>query len=122
MTNFPPGPGLSSHNKENVMRQLSRPAIRIVAAAALAGLAGCVGAPAPGPVAYTPGYAPNPVYGQPGYSAGTGYAPQSAPVQQVAYGVSCFAGVYTCQLPQQLPVGTQCSCPGLGAPSFGNVR
>ena len=93
----------------------------LVAASALAGLAGCVGAPAPGPVAYTPPVT-NPAYLTPGYSQGQAYAPPNAPVQQVAYGVSCYAGIYTCQLPQQLPVGTQCSCPGLGAPSFGNVR
>ncbi len=38
------------------------------------------------------------------------------------YGYSCSAGVYACQLPEQLPLGAQCSCPGLGAPSYGNVR
>ncbi len=46
-----------------------------------------------------------------------------APVpQRIGYGHVCSAGVYTCQLGAQLPVGTQCSCPGLGAPSFGAVR
>lgn len=89
------------------------PAFHLVRSAALAsllGLSACVGAAAPGPVAYTPGYAPP--------NTGT-YTP---PVQNVAYGVTCYAGVYTCQLQQQLPVGAQCSCPGLGAPSYGNVR
>ncbi len=38
------------------------------------------------------------------------------------YGYTCYAGVYVCRLPQQVPVGTQCSCPGIGAPSFGTVR
>lgn len=38
------------------------------------------------------------------------------------YGYTCYAGVYVCRLPQQLPAGTQCSCPGIGAPSFGTVR
>lgn len=38
------------------------------------------------------------------------------------YGYTCHAGVYVCRLPQQIPVGTQCSCPGIGAPSFGSVR
>ena len=41
---------------------------------------------------------------------------------KVALGATCYAGVYTCALPQGLPVGSQCSCPGLGAPSYGNVR
>lgn len=38
------------------------------------------------------------------------------------YGYTCYAGVYVCRLPQQIPAGTQCSCPGIGAPSFGSVR
>ena len=38
------------------------------------------------------------------------------------YGYTCYAGVYTCPVPQQVAVGTRCSCPGLGAPSFGTVR
>lgn len=38
------------------------------------------------------------------------------------YGYTCYAGVYVCRLPQQIPVGTQCSCPGIGAPSFGRVQ
>ncbi len=103
------------------MRHLARAIMRPTVVATLFGLAGCVGAPAPGPAAYAP--VTNPAYVTPGYSQGTGYAPPGAvPVQAVAYGVTCYAGVYTCQLPSQLPVGTQCSCPGLGAPSFGNVR
>ncbi len=49
------------------------------------------------------------------------------PAQQSAnaapgYGYTCYAGVYVCRLPQQIPVGTQCSCPGIGAPSFGTVH
>ncbi len=99
------------------MRYLAHPLLRSAALATLFGLAGCVGAPAPGPVAYAPGAVPA---ANPGY-APSGYAPP-APVQQVAYGATCYAGFYTCQLPQQLPVGAQCSCPGLGAPSYGNVR
>ncbi len=83
------------------MNRLVRPAtaLRVLALCAptLLGLAGCIGAPAPGPVAYAPG-------------------------QQVPYGAQCFAGVYTCNLPQALPVGSQCACPGLGAPSYGAVR
>jgi hypothetical protein len=38
------------------------------------------------------------------------------------YGYTCYAGVYTCQLGAQYPVGTSCSCPGLGAPSYGTVH
>lgn len=38
------------------------------------------------------------------------------------YGYTCYAGVYVCRLPQQVPAGSQCSCPGIGAPSFGTVR
>ena len=38
------------------------------------------------------------------------------------YGYSCSAGVYVCQLPEQVALGSQCSCPGLGAPSYGTVR
>ncbi len=94
--------------------------VRPAALAALLCLAGCVGAPA-GPVAY----APSPGYGAPpsqGYGAPPpqGYAPANA--QQVAYGGRCYAGVYICDLAQGLPVGSQCSCPGLGAPSYGVVR
>ena len=86
------------------MRGLAIRFARPAACTALLGLAGCVGAPVP--VAYTPGYA----------------LPPGAPVQQVAYSATCYAGVYTCQLPGQLPLGAPCSCPGLGAPSYGNVR
>ncbi len=38
------------------------------------------------------------------------------------YGYVCHAGVYMCRLPQQVPQGAQCSCPGLGAPSYGLVN
>ncbi len=49
------------------------------------------------------------------------------PAQQSAnaapgYGYTCYAGVYVCRLPQQIPVATECSCPGIGAPSFGTVH
>nr|WP_321986696.1 hypothetical protein [uncultured Lichenicoccus sp.] len=56
-------------------------------------LSGCVGAAAAGPEA--------------------GVAP--------GYGYVCHAGVYTCRLPQQVQVGSQCSCPAIGAPSYGTV-
>ncbi|WP_419729482.1 hypothetical protein [Lichenicola sp.] len=38
------------------------------------------------------------------------------------YGYTCYAGVYVCQTPQQLAVNSPCSCPGLGAPSYGRVH
>lgn len=47
---------------------------------------------------------------------------QPSPGAAAGYGYTCYAGVYVCRLPQQLPAGTRCSCPGLGAPSFGTVR
>lgn len=85
--------------------------VRLTALAALIGLAGCVGAPTYAPTAYAPtGYAPQPQQG---------YAPQQP---EQAYAATCYAGVYTCALAQSLPVGAPCSCPGLGAPSYGNVR
>lgn len=37
------------------------------------------------------------------------------------YGYVCHAGFYQCTLPAQYPVGNRCSCPGLGAPSYGRV-
>lgn len=43
-----------------------------------------------------------------------------APV--VAYGSYCTAGFYHCNLPVAGPIGSQCTCPGLGGPSFGTVR
>jgi hypothetical protein len=46
----------------------------------------------------------------------------AAPVAQSGYGSTCYAGAYVCQLGQQVPLGSQCTCPGLGAPSYGDVR
>ena len=46
----------------------------------------------------------------------------AAPVQSTGYGYTCFAGAYQCRLGGQLPVGTECTCPGVGAPSYGTVR
>ena len=63
-------------------------------AASLLGLAGCVGAP----------------------------APVNVPPGSVVLSQQCFAGFYQCVLPQPGPIGTPCSCPGLGAPSFGSIR
>ena len=36
-------------------------------------------------------------------------------------GTTCSAGAYVCPVAPG-PVGAQCSCPGLGAPSFGTIR
>ncbi len=38
------------------------------------------------------------------------------------YGYTCHAGFYMCRLPQQVPAGAQCTCPGIGAPSYGTVH
>lgn len=51
-----------------------------------------------------------------------GCAGQAAPVSSGGYGYTCYAGAYMCRLAAQYPVGTQCTCPGLGAPSYGVVR
>lgn len=86
----------------------------------LALVAGCTGQPslvlqpgqapasyAPGPVGVAPGYDPTPVALVPSV---------------MAYGASCQAGFYQCLLPVAGPIGSQCTCPGLGGPSFGVVR
>jgi len=72
--------------------------LRALGACALLALGGCVGRAASAPVA--PG--PQPV------AAG--------------YGYRCEAGFYQCHTPTQVPLGTPCSCPGLGAASYGNVH
>ncbi|WP_233581927.1 MULTISPECIES: hypothetical protein [unclassified Asaia] len=64
--------------------------------AALSLLAACSGTAAPGP---TP----------PG-------------MQVVGYGYTCKAGIYTCKMPTQVPLGNPCSCPGIGAASYGNIH
>ena len=65
------------------------------ALALLVSLGGCYGAPA----TYQPSY------------PGTPYS-----------GAQCYAGAYVCQLPTPGAIGSTCSCPGLGAPSFGTIR
>ena len=51
--------------------------------------------------------------------SGTVYAP---PPQGGGYvGTTCSAGAYVCPVAPG-PLGAQCSCPGLGAPSFGVIR
>ena len=92
----------------NVKPVLARP---VLALGALLALGGCYSNPdAIGPVPYAP---TSPVLG----AAGT---PQAG--QVVGYvGTTCKAGFYICQVPPG-PIGTQCACPGLGAPSYGNIR
>lgn len=131
-------------------KSLSRLALRVAAIAALAGaflvpapakawvsfgfaLPPVVIAPAPAypypypyyPPAYPPGYyAPPPPPAQ-------GQAQTQAPAQspapqlsqnQVPYGAMCYAGNYTCAAAPYSHVGSVCSCPGWGAPSFGTVQ
>lgn len=82
-----------------------------LALAALLVLGGCYSVPgAVGPVPYAP---VSPVLGAEG-TASAG--------QVVGYvGTTCAAGFYICQT-QPGPLGAPCSCPGLGAPSFGAIR
>lgn len=91
-----------------VNMRLFRPA---AALGVLLALGGCYASPgAIGPMPYAPVSA---VVGPPG-SASAG--------QVVGYvGTTCGAGFYICQVPPG-PVGSQCACPGLGAPSFGTIR
>ncbi len=42
--------------------------------------------------------------------------------QVVGYGYTCKAGIYTCKMPTQVPLGNPCSCPGIGAASYGNIH
>lgn len=87
-------------------------------------LAGCSGVaavvdpavvPAPAAAALQP-VAPAPV------TLAPTVAVQPAPVAPVvAYGSSCFAGLYRCRLPVAAPLGSQCTCPALGGPSYGSV-
>ena len=76
-------------------------------------------APYPPPY-YPPAYYPPP-YGYPAYAPPPAPAPQMSRAD-VPYGATCYAGVYTFNAPAQTPVGSGCSCPGLGAPSYGSVQ
>ena len=79
---------------------------RLAVLVALAPLGGCYVAPG----AISP-FGPTEV--------GTVYAP---PPQGAGYvGTTCAAGNYVCPVAPG-PLGAQCSCPGLGAPSFGVIR
>ncbi len=48
--------------------------------------------------------------------------PPLPPPGQAYFSGQCSAGFYTCVLPVPGQVGTPCSCPGLGAPSYGVIR
>ncbi len=89
---------------------------RLAAGAGLLGmLSGCVGVPTTDqPITSAPYVAAAPAAATPNAYVGT------TPV--VAIGYQCYAGAYICNLPAPGPIGTGCSCPGLGAPSFGVVR
>lgn len=91
------------------------------------------------PYYYPPAYYPPAYYPYPPYYYG---APAATPVPQaqsqtrtqsqttttqttasaVPYGSTCYAGVYVCAAPGATPVGAGCSCPGIGAPSYGSVH
>ena len=80
------------------------------------------------PYYYPPAYYP-PYY--PAYYPPAAYYPPPASPQphaqsqangKVAYGATCYAGVYQCAAPSYTPIGQGCSCPGLGAPSYGTVQ
>ena len=67
--------------------------VRVVAGLAILGLAGCV---APPPVAVVQG--------------------------QAYVSNQCYAGAYLCTVAAGGAPGTPCACPGLGAPSYGQIR
>jgi hypothetical protein len=37
-------------------------------------------------------------------------------------GSTCYAGAYVCPMPTPGRVGAECSCPGIGAPSYGVIN
>jgi hypothetical protein len=84
--------------------------------------------PAPPPYYYAPPpvvVAPPPTYYAPPPPVVYQPPPPAAmvpPRTGTAYGTMCFAGVYRCQLSAAAPLGSGCSCPGIGAPSYGTVR
>ncbi len=79
----------------------------------------------PPPYYYAP--PPAPYYPPPAPQADNqpppkGAADKSQSASPVAYGATCYAGVYVCQAKAYTPIGQTCSCPGLGAPSYGTVN
>ncbi len=57
-----------------------------------------------------------------GVAGCTGVAAGPQPGVAPGYGYTCYAGAYVCHLHEQVPVGAQCTCPGIGAVSYGTVR
>jgi len=78
----------------------------------------------PPPYYYPPSwYGPGYYYPPPGYAAQP--APQASATEQkgpVTYGSMCYSGIYTCAAAAKSPVGSVCTCPGIGAPSYGTVN
>lgn len=81
---------------------------------------------APPPVYYPPppvAYAPPPAYAPPSsYAAPPSAYAQDPPSYGGGYGGICYAGAYTCAALPNASSGSPCSCPGIGAPSYGTVR
>jgi hypothetical protein len=92
---------------------------------------------APPPVYYPPppAYAPGPAYtpapsgyygGYGGYGGDSGYGGDNSSYggygSYAGYSGTCYAGAYTCAAPPNATAGSQCTCPGIGAPSYGTVR
>jgi hypothetical protein len=82
------------------------------------------------PVVVGPGYYYPPYYYPPYWYPPPGYyypppasqASATTPRGPVTYGSMCYAGVYNCAAAPKSPVGSGCTCPGLGAPSYGTVN
>jgi hypothetical protein len=70
------------------------------------------------PVVVGPGYYYPPYY----YPPPASQASATTRGGPVTYGSMCYAGVYNCAAAPKSPVGSGCTCPGLGAPSYGTVN
>jgi hypothetical protein len=78
----------------------------------------------PPPVVYPPYYPYYPYYPPVAYApppAQSQPAPQKGAQQAVTYGSICRAGVYSCAVVPYTPMGSTCSCPAIGAPSYGTT-
>ena len=87
---------LADQGHIEMSRSVFRHVLRAAAGLSFLGLGACVGTAASGPV------------------------PPGTPI--AGYGYTCKAGIYTCKMPTQVPLGAPCSCPGLGAASYGNIH
>jgi hypothetical protein len=134
-------------NSRHVEKALAIPLLLI---AAVLALTGCVAPPSAvttqtyAPQPYTQSVEtqqtyPSQGYPAPGYSSQTYpsqiYPNQSYPTQTYQtqtyqtpgyqpgyFATICMAGNYTCPVPANTPPGTNCACPGVGAPSYGVAR